>query len=87
MAVAKKDLRAGEILDGEGGFTVWGKLSPASDSLQKDALPLGLTEGCKLKEDVKKGQVIGRSSIEDSLDPIVTGLRREMAKSLEASSL
>ena len=87
VAVAKKDLRAGEILDGEGGFTVWGKLSPASDSLQQDALPLGLTEGCKLKEDVKKGQIISRLSIEDSLDPIVTGLRREMAKSFEASSL
>ena len=87
VAVAKKDLRAGDLLDGEGGFTVWGKLSPAAESLRADALPLGLAEGCTLKEDIKKGQVIGRASVQGNLDPVVSDLRREMEKSFETSSL
>ena len=41
-AVAKRDLRAGEMLDGEGGYTVWGKLMPAAASLKAGALPIGL---------------------------------------------
>ena len=42
VAVAKRDLRAGEMLDGEGGYTVWGKLMPAAASLAAGALPIGL---------------------------------------------
>ena len=45
VATAKRDLKPGEILDGEGGFTVWGKLMPASDSLRLGGLPLGLAHG------------------------------------------
>ena len=41
-AIAKRDLRAGEMLDGEGGYTVWGKLMPAAASLAAGALPIGL---------------------------------------------
>src|SRR5690242_6265737 len=42
VASAKRDLRAGEMLDGEGGYTVVGRLMPADDSLRLGALPLGL---------------------------------------------
>src|SRR5262249_55326804 len=48
VAVAKRDLREGESLDGEGGYTVWGRLMPARDSLASDALPIGLAHGVKL---------------------------------------
>ena len=48
-AVAKRDLRAGEMLDGEGGYTVWGKLMPAAASLTAGALPIGLAHRVKLK--------------------------------------
>ena len=41
-AVAKRNLRAGEMLDGEGGYTVWGRLMPAAKSLATGALPIGL---------------------------------------------
>ncbi|MEK6204660.1 MAG: Gfo/Idh/MocA family oxidoreductase, partial [Amylibacter sp.] len=42
VACAKRNLAVGDMLDGEGGYTVWGKLMPASDSLKMGALPIGL---------------------------------------------
>jgi predicted homoserine dehydrogenase-like protein len=48
VATAKRDLRAGELLDGEGGFTVVGRLAPAVDSLRLGALPLGLAHQVRL---------------------------------------
>ena len=56
VATAKRDLKAGEMLDGEGGYTVWGKLLPASTSARMGGLPLGLAHQVKLIRDVKKGQ-------------------------------
>ena len=58
VAVAKRDLKAGEILDGEGGHCVYGKQIPASLSAAKDALPLGLSGGVTLVRDVGAGQVL-----------------------------
>ena len=46
-ATAKRDLDAGEMLDGEGGFTVWGRLMPAEASLAMGALPIGLAHGVR----------------------------------------
>ncbi|CAL80056.1 conserved hypothetical protein [Bradyrhizobium sp. ORS 278] len=63
VAVAKKDLRAGEILDGEGGYTVWGKVMPASASLQLGALPIGLAHRVKLVNDVAHGHVVRWSDV------------------------
>lgn len=56
VATAKRDLKPGEILDGEGGYTVWGKLLPATKSVAMGGLPLGLAHDIKLKRPVKKGQ-------------------------------
>jgi predicted homoserine dehydrogenase-like protein len=56
VATAKRDLQAGEILDGEGGYTVWGKLLPATSSARMGGLPLGLAHQVKLVRAVKKGQ-------------------------------
>ncbi len=58
VAVAKRDLAAGEILDGEGGFTVWGQLMAASDSLLLGAVPIGLANGLALNVGVEAGQVV-----------------------------
>src|SRR6516165_235892 len=57
-AVAKRDLRAGEMLDGEGGYTVWGKLLPAAASLKVGALPIGLAHRVKLKHDIAHGALV-----------------------------
>ncbi len=62
-AVAKRDLHAGEMLDGEGGYTVWGKLMPAADSLKAGALPIGLAHRVKLTRDVAYGSVVRWSDV------------------------
>src|SRR5262249_39238220 len=55
VAVAKRALRAGETLDGEGGFCVWGRQCPAERSLAEGLLPLGLAHNVRLKRDVAAG--------------------------------
>ncbi len=54
VATAKRDLKAGEMLDGEGGFCVWGKQTPADVSLKQELLPLGLAHNVKLKRDIRR---------------------------------
>ena len=58
VATAKRDLAAGEELDGEGGFCVWGKLMPAEESLAIGGLPIGLAHGIKLTRPVPAGQPV-----------------------------
>jgi len=58
VAVAKRSLRAGEILDGEGGYTVWGKLVPAGRSLAEGALPIGLAHNVPLRRDIAAGETV-----------------------------
>lgn len=58
VATAKRDLKPGERLDGEGGYTVWGKLQPASSSLAIGGLPLGLAHDIPLVRPVAKGQCL-----------------------------
>jgi len=58
VATAKRDLKAGETLDGEGGYTVWGKLMPARDSLAVGALPIGLAHGIRLTRPAAAGRVL-----------------------------
>jgi predicted homoserine dehydrogenase-like protein len=58
VAVAKRALRAGETLDGEGGYTVWGKLVPAERSLAEGALPIGLAHKVALLRGVAVGEIV-----------------------------
>jgi predicted homoserine dehydrogenase-like protein len=78
VATAKRDLKAGETLDGEGGYTVWGKLLPASASLAAGALPLGLTHGARLLSDVGQDAVLRWSDV--AMDETLAAFlaRREM---------
>ena len=64
VATAKRALGAGEFLDGEGGYTVWGKLMPAAKSLAAGALPIGLAHRVKLKNDVAHGAVVRWNDVE-----------------------
>jgi predicted homoserine dehydrogenase-like protein len=78
VATAKRSLRAGEILDGEGGFCVWGKQTPAELSLDGGFLPLGLAHHVKLKRDLAEGDLVKWSDVEyDKNDPAVI-VRRDM---------
>lgn len=78
VATAKRDLKAGEILDGEGGYCVYGALLPAQDALQADGLPIGLAHQVKLKHDIAAGQIVRWVDVEyDATDPAIR-FRREM---------
>jgi predicted homoserine dehydrogenase-like protein len=77
-AVAKRSLRAGEMLDGEGGYTVWGKLMPAVASLKAGALPIGLAHRVKLKHDIAHGAVVRWSDVEIDADDETVKTRRAM---------
>lgn len=58
MATAKRDLAEGEVLDGEGGYCVYGKLAPAANSLAIGALPIGLAHGVPLLRSIKAGETV-----------------------------
>jgi predicted homoserine dehydrogenase-like protein len=58
VAVAKRALQAGETLDGEGGYTVWGKLVAAERSLAEGALPIGLAHRVPLMRDIAAGEIV-----------------------------
>ena len=72
VSVSKRNLKKGEKLDGEGGFTVWGKLIPASTSLNLQALPIGLANDMYLKNDIDKDKILTWNDVEfDSNDAII----------------
>ena len=78
VATAKRDLKAGEMLDGEGGYTVWGKLLPAKTSSRIGGLPLGLAHQVKLVRDVKKGQSLTWDDVAMDTGLPAYKIRREM---------
>ena len=76
LAVAKRDLKAGETLDGGGGYTVLGQSEKATVARQEGLLPLGLSGGAVLKRDVRQGDAIGYAMV-DVPDSLALQLRRE----------
>jgi predicted homoserine dehydrogenase-like protein len=85
-AVSKRALRAGETLDGEGGYMVFGRLAPASRSVAEGALPLGLAHECRLLSDVPAGATLRYEdvAIDESLRAV--RLRRELEATLSAGA-
>jgi predicted homoserine dehydrogenase-like protein len=78
VAIAKRDLREKEILDGEGGYTVVGRLMPAQASLAQGCLPLGLAHGWKLLRPVAAGQPVRWSDVAYDAESTAVRVRREM---------
>jgi len=78
VATAKRDLLPGEMLDGEGGYTVWGKLLPAATSHHMGGLPLGLAHDVKLVRAVAKGQSLTWEDVAIDQGTPAYRLRREM---------
>jgi predicted homoserine dehydrogenase-like protein len=66
------------MLDGEGGFCVWGKQTPAEVSLQKELLPLGLAHNVKLKRDIAEGGALKWSDVAYDANDAAVKVRREM---------
>lgn len=78
VATAKRDLKAGEKLDGEGGFMVYGRIMPTETSLAIEGLPIGLAHGLVLKEGVKQGQGLSWQHVEWDEGSQAVTVRREM---------
>lgn len=78
VATAKRDLKPGEILDGEGGYTVWGKLLPAQKSVAMGGLPLGLAHDIKVIRPVKKGQSLSWDDVAVDTSTHAYKIRQEL---------
>ena len=78
VATAKRDLKPGDVLDGEGGYTVWGKLLPAATSRRLGGLPLGLAHDVKVVRPVAQGQSLSWDDVQIDTGTAAYRLRREM---------
>ncbi|HEX3504294.1 MAG TPA: Gfo/Idh/MocA family oxidoreductase [Xanthobacteraceae bacterium] len=78
VAVAKRALKAGETLDGEGGYTVYAKLIPAAKSLARNALPIGLAHHVKVLRDVAAGEIVTAADVALDGNMQAVRIRREM---------
>lgn len=87
VATAKRALRKGEVLDGEGGFCVWGRQAPADVSLREGYLPLGLAHDVHLVRDVPEGAVVRWADVAVDADDAVVRIRREMEAEFATSAI
>ncbi len=78
VATAKRDLEAGEILDGEGGYMVWGKIMPAASAKARKGLPLGLAQNVRLTRPVVKGQNVTWDDVQIDRQDATVAFRLEM---------
>ena len=78
VATAKRALKQSEVLDGEGGFCVFGKQVAAECSLAEGFLPLGLAQGVRLKRDVADGEPLKWSDVAYDAADLAVRVRREM---------
>jgi predicted homoserine dehydrogenase-like protein len=83
VAVAKRALKAGEMLDGEGGYTVYAKLIPAARSFALGALPIGLASHVKLLRDIPAGEFVKASDVALDEASQAVRIRRAMEREIE----
>lgn len=86
VAVAKRDLEAGEVLDGIGGFTVYGVLENTGTARSEQLLPEGLTDGCRLTRAVPKDEALTLSDVERPSDSVAWDLWEEQLAHFGAAS-
>jgi predicted homoserine dehydrogenase-like protein len=75
--VAKRDLKAGELLDGIGGFCTYGLIDNAASARSLSALPIALSEGCLLRRDVSKDHVLSFNDVDLPPGGLVQALWQE----------
>ncbi len=78
VATAKRDLAAGEVLDGEGGYCIHGRLMAAAEARRLGGLPIGLAHGVRLKRAVGAGEVVRWGDVEVDEADLAVRIRREM---------
>ncbi|MEX2541131.1 MAG: Gfo/Idh/MocA family oxidoreductase [Trueperaceae bacterium] len=80
IATAKRDLNAGEVIDGLGGYLTYGQAERADVVERSGLLPIGVAEGCTLTRDVPKDGVLGYADVELPPGRLVDRLRSEQAE-------
>jgi len=83
VATAKGDFAAGEFLDGEGGYKVWAKAIPATLSHRRNALPIGLAHHIRLKNPIRKDQIVSLDDVEIVGDHDIFALREDQKAFLD----
>jgi predicted homoserine dehydrogenase-like protein len=86
VAVAKRALKAGEMLDGEGGYTVYAKLIPAARSLKLGALPIGLANRVKVLRNVAAGEFVTADAVALDEGSQAVRIRREVERQAQQST-
>src|SRR5262249_39664649 len=86
VATAKRDLAAGERLDGEGGFSVWGRLMPAADSPRLGGLPVRLPHDWRLRHAGKAGAPVRWADVDIDEASEAVRVRREMEATFRAGT-
>jgi predicted homoserine dehydrogenase-like protein len=85
VATAKRDLQPGEVLDGEGGYLVWGNAVPAAVSVAQGAVPIGLAQGVRLRRPVVKDAPVRYDDLETPGEGDVLALRRSMERGVPSA--
>jgi predicted homoserine dehydrogenase-like protein len=86
ITVAKRDLKAGEVLDGIGGFTCYGMIENSDVCQTEDLLPMGLSQGCRLKHDIPRDRAVAYIDVELPEGRLVDKLRAEQNNYFNVSS-
>ena len=84
-ARAKRDLKLGEVLDGEGGYTVFGTLVPAPESLSAGLLPIGLASEATVVHAIARDQLLTYADVRLPADSSVVRLRRDLESEFHPS--
>jgi predicted homoserine dehydrogenase-like protein len=85
VATAKRDLAAGEVLDGIGGYTAYGQCDNADVVAGEGLLPMGIAEGCRLTRAIPRDAVIGYADVELPTGRRVDKLRTEQGERFAAA--
>ncbi|MCI0372297.1 MAG: flagellar biosynthesis protein FlgA [candidate division NC10 bacterium] len=84
VACAKRDLEPGEVLDGEGGYTVYGRLVRAAESMARRYLPIALAHGVKIIRRVKQDEIVRAETVLLPERSAALDLRRELMQTTES---
>ncbi len=77
ITLAKTDLKAGQTLDGLGEYMTYGECERADVTARENLLPIGLSEGCRLKRDIKKDAALSYDDVEVPTGLLSHRLRQE----------
>ena len=87
VAVAKRDIKAGETLDALGGYDTYGVCERAEVTATERLLPMGVAEGCVVRRDVTKDEVLTYADVDLPVGRLVDRLREEQGRTLPSRQL